>query len=63
MCTTGRVGSLCLSMFKHKNDNSSKAVTTNWSPEEGLVLKEKVSEFGLKKWKEIATYLPGRMGN
>jgi len=27
-----------------------------------MILKKKVAEFGLKKWKEIATFLPGRIG-
>lgn len=43
-------------------DGSIKHVKGNWSPEEDLILKEKVSQFGLKKWKEIATFLPGRIG-
>lgn len=27
-----------------------------------MILKKKVADFGLKKWKEIATFLPGRIG-
>ena len=27
-----------------------------------MILRNKVAEYGLKKWKEIATFLPGRIG-
>jgi len=27
-----------------------------------MILRNKVAELGLKKWKEIATFLPGRIG-
>jgi len=27
-----------------------------------MILKKKVNEHGLKKWKEIANFLPGRIG-
>ena len=27
-----------------------------------VILRKKVAEYGLKKWKEIATFLPGRIG-
>ena len=46
-----------------KNENNSKSTLKgNWTPEEDKILKKKVDLFGLKKWKEIATFLPGRIG-
>jgi hypothetical protein len=33
----------------------------NWTSEEDQILKQKVKEFGPKKWKEIATFLVGRI--
>lgn len=34
----------------------------SWTVEEDLILKEKVESYGLKRWKEISAFLPGRIG-
>jgi myb proto-oncogene protein len=44
------------------DDGTIKQIKGNWTTEEDLILKQKVEEYGLKKWKEIATFLPGRIG-
>lgn len=49
-------------LLKTGEDGVVKQIKGNWTPEEDLVLKQKVDEYGLKKWKEIATFLPGRIG-
>ena len=43
-------------------DGQVKFVRGHWVPEEDLVLRRRVDEFGVKKWKEIASFLPGRVG-
>ena len=51
-----------LFLKNHAEDGTIKQIKGNWTPEEDLILKQKVEEYGLKKWKEIATFLPGRIG-
>ena len=49
-------------MRNNTEDGTVKQIKGNWTPEEDMILKKKVADFGLKKWKEIATFLPGRIG-
>ena len=51
-----------LYLRKYTEDGTIKQIKGNWTPEEDMILKKKVAEHGLKKWKEIATFLPGRIG-
>ena len=51
-----------LLLSKNTEDGTVKQIKGNWTPEEDMILKKKVAEYGLKKWKEIATFLPGRIG-
>ena len=51
-----------LLLRNNTEDGTVKQIKGNWTPEEDMILKNKVAEYGLKKWKEIATYLPGRIG-
>lgn len=51
-----------LFLRNNTEDGTVKQIKGNWTPEEDMILKKKVADFGLKKWKEIATFLPGRIG-
>lgn len=51
-----------LKLRNNTEDGTVKQIKGNWTPEEDMILKKKVAEYGLKKWKEIATHLPGRIG-
>lgn len=51
-----------LLLRNNTEDGTVKQIKGNWTPEEDMILKKKVAEYGLKKWKEIATFLPGRIG-
>ncbi|NDC25049.1 MAG: hypothetical protein EBZ49_13120, partial [Proteobacteria bacterium] len=51
-----------LYLRNNTEDGTIKQIKGNWTPEEDMILKKKVAEHGLKKWKEIATFLPGRIG-
>jgi hypothetical protein len=51
-----------LLLRNNTEDGTVKQIKGNWTPEEDMILKNKVAEYGLKKWKEIATFLPGRIG-
>lgn len=51
-----------LILRNNTEDGTVKQIKGNWTPEEDMILKKKVAEYGLKKWKEIATFLPGRIG-
>ncbi len=51
-----------LYLRNNTEDGTIKQIKGNWTPEEDMILKKKVAEYGLKKWKEIATFLPGRIG-
>ena len=51
-----------LMLRNNTEDGTVKQIKGNWTPEEDMILKKKVAEYGLKKWKEIATFLPGRIG-
>ena len=44
------------------DDKDKLLVKGNWTEKEDEILRLKVEEHGLKKWKEIAEYLPGRIG-
>ena len=51
-----------LKLRNSTGDGTVKQIKGNWTPEEDMILRKKVSELGLKKWKEVATFLPGRIG-
>lgn len=51
-----------LFLRNNTEDGTVKQIKGNWTPEEDMILRKKVADFGLKKWKEIATFLPGRIG-
>lgn len=51
-----------LDLRNNTEDGTVKQIKGNWTPEEDMILRKKVAEFGLKKWKEIANFLPGRIG-
>jgi hypothetical protein len=51
-----------LFLRNNTGDGTVKQIKGNWTPEEDMILRKKVAEYGLKKWKEIATFLPGRIG-
>lgn len=51
-----------LYLRNNTEDGTVKQIKGNWTPEEDMILRKKVAEYGLKKWKEVATFLPGRIG-
>lgn len=51
-----------LYLRNNTGDGTTKQIKGNWTPEEDMILRKKVAEYGLKKWKQIATFLPGRIG-
>ncbi|KOM56912.1 hypothetical protein LR48_Vigan10g280400 [Vigna angularis] len=48
--------------IKMKKDTNDLIIKGWWTPEEDSSLVELVNEFGLKKWTQIAKFLPGRIG-
>lgn len=62
----GRTAVECMDRWLYLRNNTEdgtvKQIKGNWTPEEDMILRNKVAEFGLKKWKEVATFLPGRIG-
>ena len=43
-----------LQIRNNTEDGTVKQIKGNWTPEEDMILKKKVAQYGLKKWKEIA---------
>ena len=48
--------------LKKNTDSDFKPIKGNWTADEDVILKKRVTEYGLKRWKEVASYLPGRIG-